>query len=111
MLIFLPVPPVDPLVDAPPSSTGPESRAGTAASFAPPGGTSLGACLVTPSGYQGTASPLGSHRDRGTVDAENLAQHAAHLADRRLRGERAAHQGQQIVGSLRTRAQGLQRAL
>src|SRR5579864_463594 len=111
MLIFLPVPPVDPLVEAAAASACPESPEAATASLAPTGGTPLGACLLTPSGYQGTASPIGSHRDRRTVDAEDLAKHAAHFADGRVSRQRGAHEREQIVSALRTCAEGVERAV
>ena len=49
----------DPLTEVPSASTGPGAGAGATASLAPIGGTPLRACLVTPSGYQGTPSGLG----------------------------------------------------
>src|SRR5580704_6059650 len=109
MLIFLPVPPREPLVDAPSAAAEPGVLAALTPSPAPTGGTPLRACLLTASGYQGTPRASCSHRDRRSVDAEHLAKRAAHLADGRMRVKRGAHQRQQVVGALGAGMQGIER--
>src|SRR5580700_10326203 len=108
MLIFLSVPPLDPFVDAP-SASADSGGAAETPSLAPIGGTPLRACLVTPSGYQGAPPASGSHRHHGMVDTKNLAEHAAHFADRGVGIEGRAHQRQQVVSALSAGAQRIQR--
>src|ERR1700683_3960020 len=106
MLIFLSVPPLEPLTGAASTSMGTAAAGGSTASLAPTGGTPLRGCLVTPSGYQGATSPSRSHGHHGMVDTKDFAQQAAHFADRGRRGKRGAHEREEIG---RPRSTGTQR--